>query len=85
MTITCPDGHALRGTYEVIHGVALASPTRNPDGSIEPNHEGYTEVDWDSEETETDPGNDEPLWECVRGDLCVVSALIDTPDDEVIE
>lgn len=65
-TVRCPDGHELRGTVEVIKGLAFATATV-VDGTIEPAYEGETDVWWDSQESVTE--DSQRLWECVEHDV----------------
>jgi hypothetical protein len=57
LTAYSPHGHPITGTLERLSGVAQASSvTRDaPDAPIEANYTGWTEVDWDAQESVTDP------------------------------
>lgn len=72
MTFTCPDGHPLRGTDELVGGIALAEPVLK-DGKIVPEYEGETEIDWNSQVTRTRDGED--LWMCEEGGYFKASQL----------
>jgi len=51
-----PNGEPICGTYERITGRADTvedSFTRKPDGTLDFDHAGYTEVFWDGQETVT--------------------------------
>ena len=70
----CPDGHELQGTLEQVRGIAYAQPCIGEKGTIEPEYEGYTEVDWNSQHSVTS-ADGEPLWVCTEGDAFPVSVL----------
>jgi len=45
-----PNGKAIEGTYEKVPGTSMAGTvTITPDGAIEPEYEGETRMDWDSQ------------------------------------
>jgi len=64
---TCPEGHELRGTLETIKGIAYAKAVVVQPGTIEPEYEGETDVDWDSQRPTMEHG--QRLWECVERDV----------------
>lgn len=52
MKVTSPTGKAIIGTYEMIPGVALVREFRvHPDGTVEYEYEGETDVLWDGQYT----------------------------------
>lgn len=76
----CPRcGGELKGTVENVPGVALATFTRNADGTVETEYVGETEIDWDGQTTET--LEDEPLVVCEHG-CTFPETEIDWGDDE---
>ncbi len=80
-TFTCPKGHEIRGTIERIEGIAAATPTRQANGTIEPEYHGYTEVDWNTQRPIKTPRSAQLIWECVDGCAYPTNRLIETPDD----
>ena len=72
-----PNGSPITGTLEKMTGTALTSCDgfeRAPDGKLEYHHIGQTDVDWDSQETDTKDG--EPLFVDEDGNSWKASQLI---------
>ena len=74
-----PTGKELTGTWELINCVARTmGVTRRPDGTFEPEYEGETDVDWDSQEPICDKGR--RLWVDEDGRNWNEANLIFIPD-----
>ena len=59
----CPDcGERPKGTVERVYGIALLAETG--EGF---QYDGETEIDWDGQESETDPANGNPIFKCHDG------------------
>lgn len=64
---SCPEcGAPAIGTLDRIPGVALFDPGDDPtQGPVE--YVGETDVDWDGQQTETDPMSEDPIVVCANG------------------
>src|SRR4051794_41149635 len=75
--LLCPEcGNTMQGTVEQVGGIALARPMLQ-DGKVEPDYEGYTEIDWNSQVTLTKDG--ESLWMCELGHYVKANELVEDP------
>lgn len=77
MRFLSPNGSPIVGTYEVVYARADATDYE-ADGT--PNHDGYTEVFWDTQKTVTRGG--EIVYLDEDGEEWVFSDLIPDDDDE---
>lgn len=80
-TLTTPDGDEIKGTLEVLPGCARADSI---DDEGEPEYEGDTEVFWNDQRPDVDPGSKERLWLDYAHNVWRESELVRTPiaDDE---
>ena len=64
-----PNGSPIIGTYDLIPGTAriLAFYRDKETGALTWDWEGETNVDWDAQETQTDPGNNDTLFVATDG------------------
>lgn len=61
--VTGPNGVRILGTLEVMSGTAGANTAEvDEQGHLIPEYDGDTEVSWDSQESDTDPGDYCLLW-----------------------
>lgn len=77
-----PTGLDIIGTLEVVQAYAgITSVERNSDGSLAVEHDGNTEIWWDTQRTQRDPHSQQRLFADTDGGLWEESKLI-LEDDE---
>lgn len=66
--VTCPEGHNIDGTLERLSGVAQIAGhvKRDQHGLLRFEYGGYTEIDWNSQQTVTRDGG--TVFVCDNGD-----------------
>lgn len=79
-TFVCPKcGQPLRGTLETLKGVALAIPVRRANGSIRPEYQLETVIDWETQRTVEVNGED--IWVCALGHQTRANLLFERADE----
>ena len=78
---TAPDGSPIIGTYDLIPGTAhtLAFYRDKETGALTWEWKGETDVDWDGQETQTDPANNDTLFVAEDGSIHCESDCTFTP------
>jgi hypothetical protein len=79
VTLSCPDGHPIRGSFERVQGTALINGATDlgPGEALDLDYAGETKIDWDTQESIFD--GLERLFECSEYDVWKESQLIKTP------
>lgn len=83
MKLVRKDNHnvAIVATLERLIGTCdFSDYTRHADGTLELHYDGYTEVDWDSQETATDHGQRVFIDE--HGNELLESEIVELVEDE---
>jgi hypothetical protein len=75
--LMAPNGLAIDGTCENVQGCATACVYLEPDGTVYVDHTGYTEMYWESSETEVRAG--QTVYQDVEGNEWLENELVPDP------